>query len=133
MTYQGSMIITCDAAVKFKATPPAFNDIRNTVISGSFVNYSMTTSRCSLFMLPSSFTQLIPVYSNLNYARSSIDVYCENTMALALGSSFFMFTTSSHSASSFVELLNCLRSGIRLIILLLLNLVLVPRTPLLFG
>lgn len=48
------------AAVKFSATPPAFSDMRKTFTLASFVKESITVSRWSMLMLPSSLTHLIP-------------------------------------------------------------------------
>jgi len=54
--HQGSQIKTRLAAVRFSATPPAFNEIRNTVTVGSFENFLIEASRWYGVMCPSNFT-----------------------------------------------------------------------------
>ena len=54
------MSMTWEAAVKFRATPPALRDMRNTVTPGSAVKALIMRSRASMLMLPSSRTQRMP-------------------------------------------------------------------------
>jgi len=61
VAHQGSMSMTCEAAVRLSATPPALRLMRKTLTSGSCVNFSIMRSLCSMLMLPCRRTHFTPV------------------------------------------------------------------------
>jgi hypothetical protein len=47
-------LLTCDAIVRFRATPPAFKLIRKILQSGSSVNLLIAASLADMDMLPTN-------------------------------------------------------------------------------
>ena len=55
-------ILTCDATVRLRATPPAFKLIRKTLQLGSSVNFFIAVSLAPIDMDPSNWTHCTPDY-----------------------------------------------------------------------
>lgn len=53
-------MLTCDATVRFNATPPAFKLITNILHSGSSVNFLIAASLAAIDIDPTSWTQQTP-------------------------------------------------------------------------
>lgn len=68
-------LLTCDATVKLRATPPAFKLMRKILQSGSSVNLLMAASRAANVMLPFNCTQDTPDCNQLTMLSSQYIIH----------------------------------------------------------
>lgn len=52
--YEKRLFLTCEATVRFRATPPAFKLIRKILQSGSLVNLEIAASLAAMDMVPTN-------------------------------------------------------------------------------